>query len=158
MPRLAVTGHRDLSPATAAMVDQVIRAALRDHAGTITGLSNLADGADHIFARAVLDAGGALEAFIPARKFRAGLPRQAQREFDDLLARASAVHDLPFTESNSESHMAASKLMIDSADELFAVWDGQPARAYGGTADAVAYARQRHIPIRLIWPPGSRRE
>jgi hypothetical protein len=158
MHRLAVTGHRDLSPATAVLVDQAIRAALRDHAGAVTGLSNLADGADHIFARAVLDAGGALEAFIPAREFRAGLPRETHREYDDLLALASAVHDLPYIESNSESHMAASKLMIDSAHELFAVWDGQPARAYGGTADAVAYARERQIPIRLIWPPGSRRE
>jgi hypothetical protein len=141
-----------------AMVDQAIRAALRDHAGTITGLSNLADGADHIFARAVLDAGGTLEAFIPARKFRAGLPLEAQAEFDDLLAHASTVHNLPYTESNSEAHMAASKAMIDSADELFAVWDGQSARAFGGTADAVAYARELKIPIRLIWPPGSRRE
>lgn len=34
-----------------------------------------------------------------------------------------AVRRLPFTESTSESHMAASKLMIDEADELYAVWD-----------------------------------
>jgi hypothetical protein len=157
MHRLAVTGHKGLPPATAALVDQAIRAALEDRAGTITGLSNLADGADQIFVRAVLDAGGSFEAFIPARQFRAELPREAQREYDDLLARASAVHDLPFIETTSEAYMAASKLMIDSADELFAVWDGQPARAYGGTADAVAYARQRQIPIRIIWPPGSQR-
>lgn len=32
------------------------------------------------------------------------------------------------------------------ADELFAVWDGEPARAYGGTADVVAYARQYGTP------------
>ena len=36
--------------------------------------------------------------------------------------------------------MAASKLMVDGIDELYAVWDGKPARAYGGTADVVAYA------------------
>jgi len=35
--------------------------------------------------------------------------------------------------------MAASAYMIDHADELWAVWDGQPARGYGGTADVVAY-------------------
>jgi hypothetical protein len=44
--------------------------------------------------------------------------------------------------------MAASKLMVDEADELYAVWDGKPARAYGGTADVVAYARERGIPGR----------
>lgn len=157
MPRIAISGHRGLSAATTALVDQAIRTALADHRGTSTGLSNLADGADQIFARAVLDTGGTLEAFIPARRYRAGLPQEAHRGYDDLLARASAVHDLPFIESTSESHMAASKLMIDSADELFAVWDGQPARAYGGTADVVAYARERGTPVRVIWPEGAQR-
>jgi hypothetical protein len=31
---------------------------------------------------------------------------------------------LPFTDSTAESHMAASKAMVDEADELYAVWDG----------------------------------
>jgi NAD(P)H-hydrate repair Nnr-like enzyme with NAD(P)H-hydrate dehydratase domain len=30
--------------------------------------------------------------------------------------------------------------MADAADELYAVRDGKPARAYGGTGDVVAYA------------------
>lgn len=158
MPRIAVSGHRGLPAATTVLVDQAIRAALKDHDGTITGLSNLADGADQIFARAVLDIGGILEVFIPAREYRAGLPLEAHTEYDELLARASVVHDLPFIESTAESHMAASMLMIDSADELFAVWDGRPARGYGGTADVVAYARERRLPIRVIWPPGSQRD
>ena len=76
---------------------------------------------------------------------------------DQIFARAAAVHRLPFTESTSESHMAASKLMVDEADELYAVWDGKPARAYGGTADVVAYARERGIPVRVIWPDGAQR-
>jgi len=37
------------------------------------------------------------------------------------------------------------------------VWDGQPARAYGGTADVVAYAREHGTPVRVIWPPGAER-
>jgi hypothetical protein len=32
------------------------------------------------------------------------------------------------------------------ADELYAVWDGKPARAHGGTADVVAYAREQGTP------------
>jgi hypothetical protein len=48
--------------------------------------------------------------------------------------------------------------MVDHADELYAVWDGQPARGYGGTADVVAYARQRSIPVRVIWPDGAERD
>lgn len=123
-----------------------------------TGLSCLADGADQIFARAVLDLGGTLEVIIPAEEYRSGLPAEVHAEYDDLLTRAVAVHLLPFTESTAESHMAASKLMVDKADELYAVWDGKPARAYGGTADVVAYARDHNTPVQVIWPAGATRD
>jgi hypothetical protein len=53
--------------------------------------------------------------------------------------------------------MAASRLMIDTADELLAVWDGQPARGHGGTADVVAYARSHGKPVHVIWPAGAER-
>ena len=39
-----------------------------------------------------------------------------------------------------------------------AVWDGEPARAYGGTADVVAEARKRGIPVTIIWPEGASRD
>ncbi|WP_198036875.1 hypothetical protein [Nocardia sp. BMG51109] len=48
--------------------------------------------------------------------------------------------------------------MLDDADELFAVWDGKPARGYGGTADVVAVARQRGMPVTVIWPDGAQRD
>jgi hypothetical protein len=51
--------------------------------------------------------------------------------------------------------MAASKLMIDAADEMYAVWDGEPAQSYGGTTDVVAYARERGTPVLVIWPDGT---
>ena len=40
---------------------------------------------------------------------------------------------------------------------LYAVWDGKPARSYGGTADVVAYARAHGTPVRVIRPDGARR-
>ena len=124
----------------------------------MTGISCLADGADQIFARAVTDLGGTLEVVIPAAEYRAGLPAEARPEYDRLLAQAAAICRLLFTKSTSESHMQASKVMIDQADELYAVWDGQPARGYGGTADVVAYARDHDTPVRVIWPDGAQRD
>jgi hypothetical protein len=158
MYRIAISGHRGLSSPTAQLVDKAIRAALAEHAPDVTGISCLADGADQIFARAVTDLGGTLEAVIPAAEYRDKLPEDSQPEYDDLIARAAAVHRLPFTESTPESHMAASRLMIDAADELYAVWDGEPARSYGGTADVVAYARERRTPVRVVWPDGAQRD
>ena len=158
MYRIAISGHRGLPGPTARLVDEAIRAALAGHAPDVTGISCLADGADQIFARAVTDLGGTLEVVIPAAGYRAGLPPDSHPEYDGLLARAAAVSRLPFTESTPQSHMAASKLMVDGADELHAVWDGKPARGYGGTGDVVAYARERGIPVHVIWPDGAQRD
>ena len=78
MLRIAVSGHRGLNAYTAKLIDQAIREKLSEHAANITGLSCLADGADQIFARAVVDLGGMLEAVIPAEEYRAGLPAETQ--------------------------------------------------------------------------------
>jgi len=157
MTRIAISGHRALPPVTSSLVDMAIRTALADHA-EIAGVSCLADGADQIFARAVIDAGGHLEAVIPAAEYRQGLPEDARAEYDDLLSLATTVHRLPYIKSMPESHMAASQLMIDNADELYAVWDGLPARAYGGTGDVVEYARDHGVPVTVIWPDGAARD
>jgi hypothetical protein len=42
------------------------------------------------------------------------------------------------TDSNSQVHMAGSEILVGLVDELLAVWDGNPAWGYGGTADVVA--------------------
>jgi hypothetical protein len=157
MYRIAISGHRGLPAPTARLVDQALRAALAERAPDVTGLSCLADGPDQIFARAVTDLGGTLEAVTPAAEYREKLPEDSHTGYDDPFAQAAAVHRLPFTESTPESHLAASKLMVDQADELYAVWDGKPARSYGGTADVVAYAREHGTLVRVIWPDDAER-
>jgi hypothetical protein len=157
MQRIAVSGHRGLPDATCRLVDAAIRAKLAGLPG-VTGLSLLADGADQIFARAVLDHGGQIEAIVPAVSYRDGLPAGAHAEYDRLLAQAVTVHRLPFTESTSEAHMAASRFMLGRADQLWAVWDGEPARGYGGTADVVACARGHGVPVQVVWPDGAHRD
>jgi hypothetical protein len=156
--RIAITGHRGLPAATEQLVDQAIREQLAHAGRDITGVSNLADGADQLFAQAVLDASGQLDVIIPAALYRDGLPESAHPSYDKLLSKASNVHRLDRVESTAEAHMEASNVMLDTADRLFAVWDGKPARAYGGTADVVAEARRRGIPVTIIWPEGASRD
>ena len=158
--RIAITGHRGLPAATERLVDQAIRDQLASDAASdhLIGLSNLADGADQIFARAVLDAGGRLEVVIPAAQYRDGLPEFAHAGYDSLLSAASTVIRLGYIESTEEAHMAASEAMLARADQLYAVWDGKPARGYGGTADVVAEAEKRGIPVTIIWPEGASRD
>jgi hypothetical protein len=157
--RIAITGHRGLPSHTERLVDQAIRQQLAACEGRdLVGVSNLADGADQLFARAVLDAGGQLEVIVPAARYRDGLPESAHPGYDTLLPRASSVHRLDRIESDEDAHMEASRVMLDRAERLFAVWDGQPARGYGGTADVVAEARERGIPVTVIWPEGASRD
>lgn len=158
MRRIAISGHRGLPPDTARLVDEAVRATLCGQAADVIGLSLLADGADQIIVGVLLDLGGHIEAIIPAARYREGLPSRAWPEYDRLLAQARTVHRLDFTESTSEAHMAASELMLEQADELWAVWDGKPARGYGGTADVVACAHERGIPVQVIWPAGAHRD
>ncbi len=158
--RIAISGHHGLPAATQRLVDQAIRDQLASDTASdhLVGLSNLADGPDQIFARAVLDTGGQLEVIVPAALYRDGLPESAHAGYDSLLAAASTVERLSYVESTEEAHMAASQAMLARADRLYAVWDGQPARGYGGTADVVAEAHKRDVPVTVIWPQGASRD
>ncbi|MBV9161422.1 MAG: hypothetical protein JO281_07715 [Pseudonocardiales bacterium] len=158
MTLIGITGHRGLSPSTARLVQQALRDALAGYSTRVTGVTALADGADQLFARAVIDRGGLIEVIVPATHYRDGLPADSHAEYDDLFGQAIRVHRLEFTESTSESHMAASELMISMINELFAVWDQQPARGPGGTAEVVAHARDHGRPVRVIWPDGATRD
>jgi hypothetical protein len=157
--RIAITGHRGLPTDTERLVDRAIREQLAAYAGRdLVGVSNLADGADQLFAHAVLDAGGQLDVIVPAARYKDGLPESARDTYDVLLSRASRVHRLDRIESTEDAHIEASRAMLDRAERLLAVWDGKPARGYGGTADVVAEARARGIPVTVIWPEGASRD
>jgi hypothetical protein len=160
MTRLAITGHRGLSKQTTALVDTALRHEITKRAkdGTLVGLTCLADGADTLFARAVLDNGGKLHVIVPAHEYRDGLPQAHHVTYDALLAEAAEVTWLDHDESDSDAHMDASLRMLADADELLAVWDGQPARGYGGTADVVNAARDQDVSVIVVWPAGATRD
>ncbi|MBO0852154.1 MAG: hypothetical protein J2P18_00110 [Nocardia sp.] len=141
------------------MVDKALRAELAIRArADLTGISCIADGADSLFANTVLELGGLLIVIVPARQYRHSLPAGHHTTYDELLAAASEVIELDYEESSSEAHQAGSVRMLELADELFAVWDGKPARGYGGTADVVAVAEARGIPVTVVWPVGAQRD
>jgi len=48
-----------------------------------------------------------------------------------------------------ESALAAGRFGLDHSDVLVVVWDGQSVPEQGGTAELVAEARQRGLP--LVW-------
>ncbi|MFE0043716.1 hypothetical protein [Streptomyces albireticuli] len=157
--RLGITGHRGLSPAVEHQVRQLLGQAVVSRAPSgLTVLSCLADGPDTWLAEIVLAHGGTLEAVLPATQYRADLPEDHHPLYDALLAQAARVHRTGFDTSGSQAHMAGSELLVDQADELLAVWDGQPARGHGGTADVVRYAQRHNVPVTVLWPHGASRD
>ncbi len=155
--RIGITGHRDLTPRTVELVRSEFEAQLAQGPGLTTCISCLAEGADQLFAQVVLSHGGTLDAIVPSQDYREHMNSAAQHEYDQLLEAAYRVTRLPYTESNPAAHMAASLVLVERCDLLLAVWDGQPARSFAGTADVVAYARQLNVPVNTVWPPGSAR-
>lgn len=157
--RIAVTGHMNITDSTVPLVADAIREHLAHIDGPVTGISCIARGADSVFARAVLDVGGTLEVILPSADYRQVKVKPDHAPlFDELLARAEVVRTMPFPTANRDAYVAANNAMLDGADELLAVWDGQASPDRGGTAGAVADARNRGLPVTVIWPAGAERE
>jgi hypothetical protein len=159
VPRIAVTGHMNLTAASVPVIYQAITDALAPYtADKLTGISCIARGADSIFAQAVLDSGGRLEVVLPSTNYREQKVKPDHApQFDDLLRRAAKVHVLPFEQANREAYEAANELLL-SSDRLFAIWDGQPGVDKGSTASVVSAARERGLPVDVIWPDGAARD
>jgi hypothetical protein len=157
--RLGITGHRGLPPTVEKQVREALVALVDElPAEDLVGVSCIADGPDTWFAQTVLAHGGRLEVVIPAAEYRRSLPEWHRPVYDELMAQAIDLHRTGLSESTSEAHQAGSEIMIGLVDKLIAVWDGLPARGYGGTADAVAYAHRVGVPVHIVWPKGASRD
>lgn len=158
MPRIGITGHANLSASTVPLVAEAIRNALAAH-DDIVGVTCLARGADQVFAEVVLELGGAIEVVLPAADYR---ERKVKHDntaaFDKLLDQATRVHTMPFPHSDRAAYMAASEHVLSTVDAMVAAWDGGPSGGHGGTADVVAAARERGLPVTVLWPDGSARD
>lgn len=156
--RVGVTGHSNLPAEAEEVLAAAIAEALAELPTPLAGVTCLARGADQVFARVVLDRGGSVEVILPAADYRRRKVKPDNREtFEALLGRAAVVDVLPLAVSNRAAYLQASEALLDRVDHLIAVWDGEPPDGRGGTADAVAAARSRGLPVTVVWPTGVRR-
>lgn len=157
MTRVGVTGHTELLPQTVHLVADGLRAVL---AGMrpLVGLTCLAPGADQLFAEVVLELDGRLEVVLPAADYREAKVAPEQRpRFDALVGRAARVRTMPVPNAGRAAYHAAAMAVVDAADVLVAVWDGVADDRPGSTASTVAAARDRGLPITVVWPAGAQR-
>jgi hypothetical protein len=157
--KVAVTGHMELSEETVPLVRAALERLLRmfEPSGLV-GLSCVAAGADSLFAESVLAAGGRLVAVLPSRDYRESTVKPEHSEtYDRLTAAADEVVVLPYETVERKAYEAANAVLLDRADRLVAIWDGNPAseEKAGTMAGIVAGARTVGLAVDVVWPSGA---
>jgi hypothetical protein len=112
----------------------------------LVGIGSLAPGADQLFARLVLRAGGTIHAVIPFAGIERSMPPDGVAGYRELVTRAS-VEILPPNRTDDDAYLEAGLQVVNQSELMFTVWDGEPARGKGGTAEVVDYARRRGVAI-----------
>jgi hypothetical protein len=154
MTRLGITGHQAIpDPAAWTWVRQTIRAIVKPVGPEVTGLSSLAEGSDQIFAEEVLRAGGQLIAVIPFRGYERAFGRESSlSRYSKLRQQAESEVVLDKQDSDQRSFLVAGQYIASAVDRMLAVWDEQPARGIGGTADIVHFCHEIRKPVSVLNP------
>lgn len=157
MIRIGVTGHRILEEVD--KIEAGVKEALRRIEEAFPGkpltvLSALAEGADRIVARLVLERPGArLIAPLPLAKsdYLADFKSPESRaEFLSLLDRAEQVIEMDSAATRDQAYENVGHYVVQHSDVLIAVWDGRNAQGRGGTGAIVDRARERGLAIAWV--------
>ncbi|WP_344048177.1 hypothetical protein [Streptomyces thermoalcalitolerans] len=161
MTTIAVTGHMDLTEDSVPLVRDALREKLKPYAaeGNLVGVSCIAEGSDSLFADVVLELGGRLVAVIPSKNYRQAKVKPEHTEtFDRLVKAADEVVVLKHETANRSAYEDANNTLLQRAERLVAVWNGEPPSGKGGgTADTVLAARKTGMPVDVVWPEGAAR-
>lgn len=148
------SGHRAVTdPAAAA---RAIAEALEGLRGEGTGewlaLSSLAAGADQIFIQEARRLGLSWHAILPLPRaeFARDFTPDQWSDVETLLGSAEKVRVITENGSREDAYLDCGLETVNDADVLLAIWDGQPARGKGGTAEVVAYAQSLGKPLVII--------
>lgn len=148
-------GHRavpDPAAAKSAIARELetIRASVR---GELVGISSAAAGADLLFLDACAQAGVRTVVLLPFPKER------FRKDFEDAAEWERACRHIdaawwcevsPGGEEAPAAYHVAARQCLDVADRMLFLWDGEPPRGLGGTAETVAEALELGIPSRVI--------
>lgn len=153
---IGFTGHRRLGDE--ALVKKRIEEALaslrKDDRVEWLAVSSAAIGGDMIFAEQVLSLGMEWQALLPlpAKDFKDDFAAKEWVAVEALLAKASEIRVVAQEGNREEAYLDCGIETVNACDVLIAIWDGEPARGRGGTADVVTFARELKRPLIVIDP------
>ncbi len=158
--RLEGIGPATLEAAVAATLARIEQAAIAVADDVeLRAITALADGADSIVAEAAMQRGWSLLSILPfAREHYAAdfTSSQSLATYDRLIAASQrVVEPAGQHEDPAVAYERAGRIVLAQADILIAIWDGDPPRGRGGTAQIVAEAVARGIAVIRIDPCSS---
>ena len=116
-------------------------------------MSSIADGGDRLFSQQARAIGLAWHAILPLPRaeFAQDFTPAEWSAVEEALAAADHVRVINNENAEREdSYLDCGIETVNGADVLLAVWDGDPARGKGGTADVVQYAQSIGKPLMII--------
>jgi SMODS and SLOG-associating 2TM effector domain 1 len=148
------TGHRQLAnlAGAAAAIRQALESLRTEFAGEWIALSSIANGGDRLFVQQARDIGLSWHAILPLPRgeFAKDFAPAEWQAVEATLARADHLRVISDSGDRDEGYLDCGIETVNEADVLLAVWDGDPARGKGGTADVVQYARSVGKPLMIV--------
>jgi hypothetical protein len=117
----------------------------------LVAVTSLAVGADQLLARLVLERKGVIHAVLPFADIERSFSPEYLPAYRELVKQAT-VEVLNTPGTDEDAYLAAGQRVVDLSEIMLAVWNGKPAKGKGGTADVVAYAVRRGVPLVHIDP------
>jgi len=149
--KIGITGHQEREGIDWRWVRHVLHAEF-DKIGKVDRvLSSLAAGSDQLFAEVALSLGIPVTAVIPVEDYARFFKGSSLDNYTKLLSRCEPLR-LAGSQDPERAFYEAGKLIVDQADVMFAIWDGEKAEGLGGTGDIVMYARSKGKPVVHIEP------
>ncbi len=150
------SGHRQLPDAagTARAVTRALESLRQEATGEWVALSSVATGGDLLFVAQARALGLSWHAILPLPKaeFASDFTAAEWATTEETLKQAEHVRIITENGSREDAYLDCGMETVNGADLLLAVWDGQPARGRGGTAEVVEYARSLGKPLIVINP------
>ncbi|MBL7733295.1 MAG: hypothetical protein JNM88_19160 [Chitinophagaceae bacterium] len=161
MSIIGITGHRRLKyPKT---IREEIRFSLQYFISIhtlpqVSAISAMAAGSDTIFAEEALALGIPVNAIFPfeeeeyQKDFTAEEWQQVMAVLSHPLCTLTIRHPGPVSspEARTAAYLATGEFLVQQSAVLLAVWDEQPAKGRGGTAEIVQYALSHNREVHLV--------
>ena len=120
-------------------------------AGTIYGISSVAQGGDLLFAESCIQLALPLSILLPLpeEEFRKDFDEATWSRAKQVLAKATSIEVTAGDQSREECYYECGIETVQQSRFLLALWNGEPSQGLGGTEDIVSFARGIDKP--LVW-------